>query len=95
MAENMSEEEIYQEAKRIVGEKKDFFSHLTAYVVVNATLISIWAFVTGRGYPWFAWPLGFWSLSILWHFMAVFVLRKRSTKNAIEKEAEKIRRNQK
>lgn len=24
-------------------------------------------FLTGRGYPWFAWPIGVWALFILGH----------------------------
>ena len=35
---------------------RDFLSHVTAYVVVNATFIALWA-KRGKGYFWPAYPL--------------------------------------
>jgi 2TM domain len=40
--------------------RRDFGSHIVAYVVVNTLLIGIWT-VTGAGYFWPAWVLGFWG----------------------------------
>lgn len=50
MPHQLSEEEIYQVARKRVEEKKAFYTHLATYVVVNAMLVLIWAF-TSRGYP--------------------------------------------
>ncbi len=41
MASKMSEEEIYEEARKRVKEKKDFYVHLAVYICVNAFLIVI------------------------------------------------------
>ena len=39
MAHKMSEEEIYEEARKRVKAKKDFYVHLAAYICVNTFLI--------------------------------------------------------
>jgi hypothetical protein len=93
MSHQMTEEEIYQKARKRVEEKKGFFSHLAVYIVVNAVLILIWA-LTSRGYPWFVWPLGGWGIGLVFHFLGVFLFSKETgwERNEIEKEAERIRR---
>ena len=94
MSKQMSEEQIYEQAKKRVEEKKGFFIHLTVYIVVNIMLMLIWAFAAGGGYPWFLWPLGGWGIGLLFHFLGVFVFGRKSDRAAIEKEAEKIKREQ-
>jgi hypothetical protein len=98
VATPMSEEEIYQRARKRVEEKKGFFSHLAVYIVVNAILVLIWAF-TGRGdgYPWFVWPMGGWGIGLIFHFLGVFLFSKETgwERNEVETEAEKIRKSAK
>lgn len=93
MANQMTEEQIYEEARQRVKAKKDFYGHLTAWVIVNFILIVVWA-LTSRGYPWFLWPLCIWGIFVLAQFLRVFVFNKRSDKGAIEKEVDKIRKEQ-
>ena len=95
MTTGMSEEQIYEQAKKRVEEKQGFFVHLTVYIVVNIVLVLIWAFVAGGGFPWFIIVLGGWGIGVLFHFLGVFVFEKKSDSAAIEKEAEKIRREKK
>ena len=94
MANQMTEEQIYEEAKKRVEAKKGFYSHLVVYICVNILLIIIWAFASGGGFPWFVFPLVGWGIGLLFHGLGVFVFDRRSNKAAIEKEAEKIRREQ-
>jgi len=94
MPAQMSEEEIYELAKKRVKAKRDFYIHLTVYVVVNIMLVIIWAFPAGRGYPWFWWVIGGWGIGVFFNFLDVFIWQRRGDKEAIEKEAEKIRREQ-
>ncbi|MEE8318020.1 MAG: 2TM domain-containing protein [Dehalococcoidales bacterium] len=93
MAIEMTEKEIYEAARKRVEEKKGFFVHLAAYVIINVMLILLWAFAAGGGYPWFIWPLGGWAVGLLFHFLGVFVFSNQTgwEKRAIEKEIEKIR----
>ena len=95
MAKQLSEDEIYDLARKRVKEKKDFYVHLTAYICVNIFLIIIWAFVAGRGFPWFIFPLVGWGIGITFHFLGVFIIKDKYDRAAIEKEAEKIRGEQK
>jgi hypothetical protein len=90
----LSEEEIYNQARKRVEEKKGFFTHLAVYIIVNIMLVLIWAFPSGAGYPWFLWPLGGWGIGLLFHFLGVFVFSKQTDweKREIEKEAEKLRK---
>ncbi|MFC2021038.1 2TM domain-containing protein [Chloroflexota bacterium] len=94
MSKQMSEDEIYEQAKKRVEEKKGFYSHLTAYVVVNIVLVLVWAFAAGGGYPWFLWALGGWGIGLLFHFLGVFVFGRKSDRASIEKEVEKIKKEQ-
>ena len=91
MAKEPSEEQIYEEARKKVREKKRFYGGLVTYLIVNAVLIVIWA-LSGRGYPWFLWPLGIWGAFVLGDFLRIFVFREKSDHEAIEKEVEKMKR---
>jgi hypothetical protein len=93
MPQQMAEEEIYKVARKRVEEKKGFYSHLVTYIVVNAVLVLIWAF-TGRGYPWFVWPLGGWGIGLIFHFLGVFAFNRNTAweSKEIEKEAERLRK---
>jgi len=94
MAKQISEEEIYEEAKKRVKAKRDFYGHLVFYVAVNIICFLIWV-LGDRGYPWFLWVLGPWGIIIvLPHYLRIFVFAGKSGERAIEKEAEKIRREQ-
>ena len=93
MANKMSEDELYERARKRVEEKKGFYTHIIAYVAVNALLVIIWA-VTGRGFPWFVFPLGGWGIGLVFHILDVLVWQRKSDRNAIEKEAEKLRKEQ-
>ena len=95
MTTKMSEEEeVYEVAKKRVKEKREFYSNLAAWAIVNAVLVIIWALTTPGGYMWFLWPLCIWGFFILVHFIKAFVFQAKPEREAIEKEVEKIRREQ-
>jgi hypothetical protein len=67
-----SEEEARRASvRKHLEERRDFSSHLVAYVVVNAFLIGVWA-MTGTGYFWPAWVLAGWGAGLLLHAWNVF-----------------------
>jgi hypothetical protein len=93
MASQIPEQELYEIARRQVRQKKNFFSHLAAYVVVNIFLVFVWAFLAGRGYPWFWWVIGGWGIGLTFHFLDVFVFKNTAwEKQEVEKEMEKLRK---
>jgi len=105
MEKDLSQEEIYEEAKKRVKDKRRFYNHLGAYLVVNIILIIVWALSgeatnewsgqgTWTGNKWFLWPLCIWGAVVLINFFQVFVFKTsvHSEKSAIEKEVEKIKK---
>jgi hypothetical protein len=94
MTTQMSDEAVYEEARKRVKAKTKFYKNVIVYVIVNATLVLVWAFPAGGGYPWFLWVLGFWGLALLLDFFDAFVWQTRMSKGAIEKEAERIKKEQ-
>jgi len=94
MTNQPSEEKIYEEARLRVKAKKGFWGDFGAWASVNVLLIIIWALTDLGGYPWFLWPLCVWGVFVLFHYLRVFVFERRSDIGAIEKEAERIKREQ-
>jgi hypothetical protein len=94
MAKQLSEEQIYEEARKRVKAKKGFWSNFISYAVVNIVCFFIWA-LTGGGYPWFLWVLGPWGILFVFpHYLRVFVFEGKSEKRAIEQEVERIKKEQ-
>ncbi|MHC4183191.1 MAG: 2TM domain-containing protein [Planctomycetota bacterium] len=96
MVNQMDEQEVYEEARKRVKAMKGFYGHLGAYLTVNTILIIIWALSGAGSDLWFLWPLGIWGAFVVINFLQVFVFRTsiQSEKEAIEKEADKIKRGQ-
>ena len=94
MSTPMSEQEILEITRKRVKQKKDFYSHLATYIVINILLIIIWRFLAGGGYPWFLFPLGGWGIGLIFHFLSVFVFPGESDweRREVAKEAEKLRK---
>lgn len=68
------ESEEWAQARKRVNDRRDFGSHVVAYVVVNAFLTLVWA-VTSAGYFWPAWVLGGWGIGLVLHGWELFVRR--------------------
>ena len=69
---SMTEDERYQRALHRVRELKEFYGHLTSYVLVNAGLFLVDVF-TGDGW-WFYWPLLGWGIAVVAHGISAFGL---------------------
>ena len=105
MAKYINEDELYEEARKRVKDKRNFYRHLGAYLLANIILIIIWA-LSGdaarggswsgdwTGGKWFLWPLCIWGVFVLLNFLQVFVFRTsiRGEKAAIDREMEKMKR---
>lgn len=77
-------------ARKRVQDRRDFGSHLVAYVVINAFLIAIWA-VTGAGYFWPVWVIAGWGVGLVLHAWDVF-FRRPITEEDVEAELCRLRR---
>ena len=76
-------------ARRRVAARRDFASHVVAYVIVNAFLVGVWA-LTGRGYFWPVWVVGGWGIGLVLHAWDVFV-RHPVTESDVDAELERHR----
>lgn len=71
-----TEQERYARARRRVQAIKGFYSHLTAYVLVNLLLFGI-DMLDGGGDTWFYWPLMGWGIGLAAHWSTVFGPQRR------------------
>ena len=83
-------DELHAAAVRSIKKKRDFRSHVFAYVLVNAFLIVIWA-VTGAGFFWPVFPLAGWGIAVLFNAWDVYA-RKPISEEEIQREMERLRR---
>jgi hypothetical protein len=79
-----SERSDREDARKRVQARRDFVSHLVAYVVVNAFLVGAWA-LTGHGYFWPAWVMGAWGIGLVLHAWDSF-WRRPVTESDIDRE---------
>jgi len=93
MATDISEKQIYEEAKKRVKAKRGFWGSLIFYAMVNIICLLVWV-LGDRGYPWFLWVLGPWGILVILHYLRVFVFAGKSEKRAIEQEVERIKKEQ-
>jgi hypothetical protein len=102
MPTEMSEQEIYEEAKTRVKAKQRFYRHLGTYLAVNIVLIIVWALSGGptqhsgdwTGGKWFLWPLCIWGVFVVVNFLEAFVFRTsiRGERASIEEEIKKMKK---
>nr|WP_247749705.1 2TM domain-containing protein [Pseudoalteromonas viridis] len=71
---SMSQGSITQQEQRVIEQVraiKDFYSHLTTYVLVNLVLFAI-NFFTSPGYIWAWWPALGWGIGLFSHWVSAF-----------------------
>ena len=50
----------------LARKRVDFRRHLIVYCIINGMFWIIW-YLTGQGYPWPLWPMGGWSIGLIFH----------------------------
>ncbi len=66
-----NDEELMTLARKRAQDKVGFYTHFAIYVIINSMLIIIW-WLTGAGFPWFIFVLGFWGVGLVANFISVF-----------------------
>ncbi|MBZ9570815.1 2TM domain-containing protein [Methanobrevibacter sp. TMH8] len=69
-------DESYKRAKKRLEDVKGFYTNLISYIIVNIFLFIINMIFT-PGFWWFLFPLVFWGIGVVFHFLGVFVFEKR------------------
>lgn len=86
--EPISEQELYNLAFRRVKAKREFYSHLIIYIVINIVLAVI-NYITG-GFPWVLFVILGWGIGVLSHGIQLYVMLN-SDKDAVYKEMQKLK----
>ena len=76
--------------RKRLQDRRDFGSHVVAYVVVNSFAVAVWA-LTGAGYFWPAWVTTSWGVGLVLHAWETFV-RRPVTEADIDAELRRYRR---
>ncbi|MDQ6470935.1 2TM domain-containing protein [Flavobacterium sp. LHD-80] len=71
MEPDYTETERYYEAQKRVKEIKEFYQHLTVFLLCNPIVIVV-NLMTSPGYLWFIWSLLGWGFAIVMHAMKAF-----------------------
>jgi hypothetical protein len=84
----VDDEERRKAAVKRLKEKRDFWGHVIAYILVNGLLVVIWWVTSdGAGHFWPMWPLLGWGIGPGFHAWDVF--QKPISEEAIRQEMEK------
>ena len=88
----MSDQETrYQNARRKVAALRQFYIHLTVYIVVNLFLF-ILNMLTSPDRLWFYWPLMGWGIAVALHALRVFGSGRRLGAEWEERKVEELMR---
>jgi hypothetical protein len=82
--------EDQERAREKAVERYAFRWHASAYVAVNALLVSVW-YATGAGFPWFVFSLGGWGIGLAAHLSSAY---GNSGDDWVERETQDILREQ-
>ena len=68
-------DEEREHARKRLQDRRDFTSHVVAFIVINAFLIGVWALTSPGGYFWPVWVLAGWGTGLVLHAYETFVHR--------------------
>jgi 2TM domain-containing protein len=86
-----TEADLRQQAIRSLRKKRDFRSHVVAYVLVNALLVVIWA-VTSRDFFWPIFPIVGWGIGLAFNAWGVYGRRPMSEEDILREQQRLTRR---
>jgi uncharacterized membrane protein len=85
-----TEDALREQAIRAANKKRDFRTHVVAYVLVNSLLVAIWA-VTGADFFWPIFPMLGWGIAVAFNAWDVYG-RKPLTEDEIQREMQRLQR---
>jgi 2TM domain len=84
----VTKEELRQRAVTQLRKKHDFAANVLAFVLVNGSLIAIWAF-TGAGFFWPIFPILAWGIGLFFHAWDVY--QQPPTEERICREMDRLK----
>lgn len=85
----MDQTELEKVARKRVKMKREYVTHVLFYALVQLMLYVVWH-LTGRGYPWFVWPLVGWGVGIVAHTITVAMELIAPEERAVERELRRL-----
>jgi len=82
-------EQLREAAIKRLAARRDFWTHVLLYGLVNLMLVVAWA-LTGQGYFWPFWSLTGWGIALAMHAWTVF-FQKPISEEEIRREIEKAK----
>jgi hypothetical protein len=81
------DDDLRARARKRIAKRRDFGTHLVAYVVINLMLVGIWA-ATGGGYFWPIWVILGWGVGVILNAWDVY-FRREITEADVDREVER------
>ena len=81
-------EQRREQAIKRLRDRSDFWTHLTAYVLINAVIVVTWFVVSGHGLFWPIFPALAWGIGVIFHALDVF--RRPPSEERIRREMERL-----
>ena len=88
MEPNADERTRYERARKRLQKKREFATHVIAYLAVNTLLIILWATADDRGSFWPIFPLIGWGIGLFFHGWGIY--RPEPSEAEIRKEMERM-----
>lgn len=82
------EQGLRERAIQRLEKRSEFWAHLSAYVLVNGMLATIWFFVSGEGLFWPVFPILGWGIGLFFHAIETF--RRPYTEDRIRREMDRL-----
>ncbi|MDD3399180.1 MAG: 2TM domain-containing protein [Candidatus Methanomethylophilaceae archaeon] len=83
------DEHLFELAKIRVEKKREFFTHLVAYLLVNGIFWTLYLYTTPTEFPWPVFITAFWGIGVGAHAFDTF-MSDDSYSDAVEKEYQKL-----
>lgn len=65
-------DDLRARALRRLKKKRDLQGHLLVYVLVNASIVVVWAMTSPGGFFWPVFPMAFWGIGVLMNVWDVY-----------------------
>ena len=92
VTDELTEEALLrQRAVRQLKKRRDFYGHLLAFVLVNAAVITIWAWLGDGGFFWPGFLILAWGIGLVMNAWDVFYLSYEDERQ-IQREIDRLRR---
>jgi len=87
----ITDEELRRSARERVEARRGLVPHVLVFILVNAGLIAIWAWIQRGGFFWPGIILAAWGVGLIMHVWAAYFQRPVTSAD-VEREMERLRR---